>query len=274
MKKEVRIYSDGGGGQSNAVMVLQAAGKLPEPYDYFIFANVGNDSENPATLDYMEQYKKPFCEAHGIRFIEVQKTLRTGELDTLVGMIDRTERSVPIPARMSNGAPGNRSCTSTFKISVVDKWVKQNGYTHAVVGLGISLDECHRMRDEQWHDTYGTKKIGYMKKREHPLIDLRLRRDDCYRIIAEAGLPIPPKSACFFCPFKKYSEWIQMRRDQPALFAEAVRIETVCNEKRFAMGKDQVFFHQSCTPLADAVGLQLALPGFFDDASCGGYCHT
>jgi hypothetical protein len=45
-----RIFSFGGGVQSVSVMVLQSLGKVQ--YDEFVFANVGEDSENPGTLQY------------------------------------------------------------------------------------------------------------------------------------------------------------------------------------------------------------------------------
>ena len=40
----MRTFSFGAGVQSTAVLVLQALGRLPEPYDVFLFANVGDDS--------------------------------------------------------------------------------------------------------------------------------------------------------------------------------------------------------------------------------------
>ena len=98
--RPVRLFSYGGGVQSNAVLALQASGEVY--YDVFVFSNVGDDSENPDTLAYIEEYAKPFAERHGIPFFEVQKTRRDGRKDTLVDWIYRTERSVPIPARMSN----------------------------------------------------------------------------------------------------------------------------------------------------------------------------
>ena len=61
------IFSFGGGVQSTAVLVLQAQGKLN--YDEFVFANVGDDSENPETLEYVNRYSKPFAAAHGIRLV-------------------------------------------------------------------------------------------------------------------------------------------------------------------------------------------------------------
>lgn len=269
----IRVFSFGGGVQSTAVMVLQAQGKFWQPYDYFIFANVGADSENPGTLDYIERYTKPYAEKHGLKFIEVQK-LYKGKPGTLMSQINRPGRSVPIPARMSNGAPGNRSCTSDFKIHVVDRWIKQHRYTHATVGLGISLDEFSRMRGESWHDRNGTKKLGFWKRREHPLLDRRLNRNQCHTIITAAGLPTPPKSSCFFCPFHRPNEWIDMKRESPDLFNRAVEVETVINQKRGATKKDYVYLHSKCIPLTFAVGDQPLLPGLADEMeTCeSGYC--
>lgn len=269
-----RIFSFGGGVQSTAVMVLQAQHQIM-PYDAYIFANVGADSENPETLEYIEKYTKPFAAKHGIKFEEVQKVRRGGAKDTLVSFIDRTERSIPIPARMSNGAPGNRTCTTDFKILVVDKWVKQHAFTHAIVGLGISIDEFSRMRGEEWTDRQGKHKHGFWKRREHQLIDLRISRHKCVDIILKAGLPVPPKSSCFFCPFTRRAEWIEMKRNTPALFDEAVRIEHVINAKRGLLEKDRVYLHADVVPLENAVGNQMRL--FTDeemDACESGYCLT
>lgn len=58
-EKHVRIFSYGAGVQSFATLVLQTKGKLSTPYDVFIFANVGHDSENPATLEHYENVAKP-----------------------------------------------------------------------------------------------------------------------------------------------------------------------------------------------------------------------
>ena len=89
-----RIFSFGGGVQSVATLVLQAQGR-PNPYDAFVFANVGEDSENPATLAYLRQVVLPFAQEHSIRVVEVQKKRRNGELDTLWKMCFRAERKPP-----------------------------------------------------------------------------------------------------------------------------------------------------------------------------------
>lgn len=265
-----RIFSFGGGIQSMAVLVLAAQGKLR--YDAFVFANVADDSENPATLRYFEDVSKPYADKHGIPLITVQKTYK-GKPDTLLSSINRDNRQVPIPAYMSGGAPGRRTCTQEFKIAVVDKWVKQQRYKRCVIGIGISWDEFERAKDEQWHDRYGKKKIGFWKRREHPLLDLRLTRADCQKIILEAGLPLPPKSSCYFCPFHKMHEWIAMRRDEPELFMKSVEIQQQVNRIRLKIGKDTVYMTSRLIPLEN-IGVQ---PRLFDDepdACVEGVCMT
>jgi hypothetical protein len=124
----------------------------------------------------------------------------------------------------------------------------------------------------------------------YPLLDADppLRRVDCQRIIAAAGLPVPGKSACWFCPLKRPAAFGEMRRDRPELFARACALESLLNERRAALGKDPVWLTRFNRPLAEAVGrAQDTLPGLSlglgagpaidgdDDAGCdNGACFT
>jgi len=274
-----RIFSFGGGVQSTAVLVLQALGKIDIPYDYFIFANVGDDSENPDTIAYMENYTIPFAIDNGIEIISVQKT-SIGDTESLLAYMYRTERSIPIPVFLDGGSITGRSCTSDFKITVVDKWIKNNNYSHAIVGLGISTDEIRRMRDERWHDRFGKQKFGFWKKRHYPLIDLRLSRMDCHSIVKNVGLPKPPKSACWFCPYTKRNEWIEMKRNNPELFEKAIELENHLNSKiRDNTNISNVYLHSptrgSLQPLDIATSTQMSMFDELEDESCdSGYCFT
>lgn len=258
----LRVFSFGGGVQSVAALVLAAQGKVQ--YDAFLFANVGNDSENPDTIRYTEQISKPYAKRHGIDLIELERVKRDGTRITLYEHVMNGNRTIDIPVRMSNGAPGNRNCTGQFKIKVIAKWLREHGATveqPAITGLGISTDESQRAR--------ANSGIPYQVL-EYPLIELGLSRRDCMALITEAGLPTPPKSACFFCPYKKKVEWQEMRRTQPDLFDKAVAMEVRINEKRTEIGKDRVYLHPSLYPLEQVVGIQQPL---FEDESCdSGYC--
>lgn len=113
----------------------------------------------------------------------------------------------------------------------------------------------------------------------YPLLDHEppLRRHDCERIIARAGLPIPPKSACWFCPLKTGRRWAEMRRDRVELFDAACALEDLLNERRSTLGRDPVWLTRHNRPLAAAIPeAQQMLPGFdTDEIGCdNGACFT
>lgn len=124
----IRSISYGGGVQSTALLVLAAQGRID--FRTFLIANVGDDSEHPDTLAYVRHIAKPYADHHGVELTILDRRTRNGEVETLWGRLMREEsRSLPIPVRMSNGAPGNRSCTADFKIRVVGKELKRRGAT-------------------------------------------------------------------------------------------------------------------------------------------------
>jgi hypothetical protein len=269
----MRIISYGGGVQSTALCVLATQGKIGQ-IDAALFANVGDDSEHPATITYVREVMIPWAKERGLDVQELKRIKRTGEVETLWSKLMKPEsKSVPIPIRMSEtGTPGSRSCTADFKIGVIAKWLKARGASAdapAQVCIGFSLDEAHRASNKRTHPC---------ELPEHPLLDLHLTRTDCKNIIARAGLPVPPKSACFFCPFHRPAMWAKMRRDEPALFQKSVDLENTINERRRARGRDQVYLTRFGKPLEDAIHARQAdLPGLLDpdaDSCDDGYCWT
>jgi hypothetical protein len=286
-----KIFGFGGGVQSTAALCLAAMGKLD--YKDFVFCNVGHDSENPATLDYVHKYSIPFAATHGLNLYEIHKTRKDGTNVTLYQSIMREDtRSVGIPVRMAkSGAPGRRSCTADYKIRLTDQWAKKNrginnilererGYRrmykaiagwaeqhHATeehieqfnalaetlilatrplltVGIGISTDEWHRAK---------RVKCPEWKQIEYPLLDMGISRENCYQIIEDAGLPRPPWSSCWFCPFHSTERWREIKHDTPALFVKAGKMEDVINQRRKMLGKDNVYLHRSLKPLMQAI---------------------
>lgn len=238
------VFSFGGGVQSMAALVLAAQGKLP--YRYFVFADVGADSEHPATMVYLETVARPFAERHGLRLVVVQKLRKDGSFESILEKLHRTQTSIDIPVRMQNGAPGNRSCTADYKVKPVAKWMKAHGATVANPGrvaIGISTDEWIRVKPSQ---------IPFVVN-EHPLIDLDLSREDCLALIREAGVKDPPKSACWFCPFHTPAAWLEMRETEPELFARSVELEAMVNRRRRRLAKYAVFLTRFAKPLDEAI---------------------
>jgi hypothetical protein len=67
----------GGGVQSTGLLVLAALRRIDFPV--FLFANVGHDAEDPATLDYLERVAKPYA----VELVELHRTRRDGRTETL-----------------------------------------------------------------------------------------------------------------------------------------------------------------------------------------------
>jgi len=294
--------------QSMGLLALAAQGKID--YKTFIFCNVGEDSEHPDTLRYVHEIAMPYAEKHGIELIELRKHLKDGSVDTLYQRLTRPgSRSIGIPVRMAgSGAPANRTCTVDFKIKIVDKWMKERigkeaiaerkkgllklcGITEmskenmpialrhvdgflasheplAQVALGISLDEIQRMKANMDPESLAWKVNDY------PLIRLRMTRQDCINTIAAAGLPVPPRSACSFCPYHSLQKWQDMRQNEPELFQQAVDLEKTINERREEHGLDAVWFTNKLKPLELATS-ELKQESMFEDKEdvCeSGYC--
>lgn len=264
----LQVFSYGGGVQSTAALVLAAQRKLD--YPTFLFANVGDDSEHPATLAYVRDVAMPYAAQHGIALHELRYTRRDGRQPTLYAEVVGNNRSIDIPMYLGSGKPGHRNCTKTFKIKVIDRWIKAAGATAeqpADVGLGISIDEFQRMR------TPIDPRFPF-RRRVYPLIDLRLARDDCRRIIASAGLPVPPKSACWFCPFHVERDWRALQRDHPDLAARAIDLEEKVNLKRAKLHRDAMYLAWQLIPLEKLLQAEQSEMDFDGDACESGYCMT
>ncbi|WP_202865049.1 hypothetical protein [Serinicoccus sediminis] len=300
--------------QSTALGVLAARGRID--FDTLVMANVGDDSEDPRTLDYVRDVFTPYARDHGLTVHVLDRTKRDGTVETLWGRLMREgSRSLPIPVRMDNGAPGTRSCTSDFKIKVTGKWAKQQGAhggrscdEHAVpavcsrhqrgqakrpcrlhpadgcpdctpanlatVAIGISRDEIMRANNRR-HEPH--EQIVYPLVGIGEETGLSLSRQECMNLIRDEGLPVPPKSSCFFCPFHRPQAWVELRRERPDLFDRSVQLERTLNKRREELGKDPVWLTRFAMPLDEAIAEPDALLPMFDEQSgqCdSGWCWT
>lgn len=264
----IRAINYGGGVQSTAMLVLAANGEID--YQTALFCDVGADSENPATIEYVKRYAKPYAHAHGIELVELRRHRRDGTQETLMERIHRSERSIGIPIRIQAAGRFRRNCTKDFKINLIVAELRRRGATAeapATSAVGISMDEFHRMT---------TSRIPEQRL-DYPLIALRLDRQDCMNIIAREGLPVPPKSSCYFCPFHNQADWSRMAREQPELFAKSVELERLINERLERLGTGPGYLSSAGRPLDEAFTDDGQLALFDDDgATCdiGGYCFS
>lgn len=257
--KTYEVMSFGAGVQTTAMAVLACTGRLPKP-DFAVFADPQNESR--LTYDYLVPFKQWMMD-RGVRLVTssrgniIEDTLKANE-----GRID----NMPFFVAGVDGkaAPIMRQCTNAYKVMEVRRAIRKelgaNFGVNVILWLGISLDEAHRMKEST---------IGWIKNK-YPLIDLRLTRDDCERVIREAGLAVPPKSACIVCPYHSNDFWLDMKKSRPDEWAMACKFDEDMRTRFGSRMRGEVFLHRSLKPLSDAPIGEDA-PSLFGE-ECEGHC--
>ena len=237
----MEIISYGGGVQTAALLVLTAQGKIDNPATPAVFADTG--SELKATYDHILDVMFPYAIDNDIDF-KIVKTDK-GPLHEWVG-------EMMLPMYFADGGFYRRQCTNHWKIKPVRKWLRSKGIKKATVQIGISWEEIHRAKDAN---------VKWITHR-HPLIELKLTRQDCINILTNEDIPVPPKSSCFMCPYRRISEWHKLRAESPEEFDKAVKYERQQND---------MYLCYKGKPLDQIIGMQETL---FESDECGGYCWT
>lgn len=130
--------------------------------------------------------------------------------------------------------------------------------------LGISTDEIARVKPSRTHWVTNL----------FPLIDAGLSRDDCARVIVDAGLPVPKKSACVFCPYHNDEYWLDMKTNHADEFAKAVSFDKMIRDMKATGIEQPVFLHRSLQSLDEidfARRLGLPVINAFNN-ECEGMC--
>jgi len=231
----MKILSYGGGVQTAALLVLNNRGDIKPSAQYAVFADTGSELEMTYKhIEVMRNYSDiPLF------------TVRTNK-----GKLHEWQGETMLPMYFEDGGFNRRQCTNHWKIRPIRKWLREQGAKEANVQIGISIDEVHRVKDAN---------VKWVIHR-WPLIEHGLTRQDCINILSKEGLPIPPKSSCFMCPYRRISEWTKLRVEQPNEFEKAVEFER--NQKG-------MYLNYKAKPLAQIVGLQETM---FESEECGGYC--
>jgi hypothetical protein len=227
-------WSYGGGTQSIAIAVLVAQGKLPKP-EVAVIADTSREASE--TWEYTDRWVRPMLREVGVEIQVAPHSLSNFDL------YDGEDGGTPlIPAFTETGALST-FCSGKWKADVLSRHLRTLGYgpTHPVrTWIGISVDEISRMKPSRvkWQEYY------------HPLIwDVRMRREHCRALVESVGLPTPPKSSCWMCPFRRNSQWRHLRDNYPEDFERACQLDEEIRAKDEQGG---VWLHESRVPLREA----------------------
>lgn len=238
----IRVLSWGCGTQSTALGEMSAQGLLP-PLDAIVTADTG--WERQATYDARDFYAERW-RGMGLR-VEIVSNGNIRE--------QGCEEHIHVPFWTSTGGPLRRQCTRHFKVTPLKRRSRELAGYHATdpphppvdtveQWLGISLDEHARAKPSR---------VRFIRHR-WPLLEKRMTRGDCITFLEEQGLPVPPKSACICCPYRQASEWLAMREEAPAEFAEACAFDEGNRHnplaERAGSTADELYLWSACEPLA------------------------
>lgn len=181
----------------NSTALLHVLIDRSYPLDEVIFADTG--AEKSETYEYIAKWIEPYLQEKGIPYTEVRQIRRT--------LTERCISSHVIPDKRY------RWSTRDFKIRPIEKHIRPKAPVHMY--LGIAFDEIHRMKPSP--RKYITN--------SWPLIDLKITREECERIIRAKGWPVPVKSGCWFCPFQSQKDWAWLLKNHPYQYEMAIFLE-------------------------------------------------
>ena len=156
---------------------------------------------------------------------------------------------------------GGHSCALVFKRDVMVKYLKSWAPALAAIArgekivkaIGYDASKADRRRRAKADLTTERLRLRVIERADcgkdpladqweisnctfaYYLQDWGLERVDLAAIIIAAGLPLPVKSACFYCPASHPDEVVQLRIDHPDLYWRAVAMERQARDGRHGL---------------------------------------
>lgn len=196
-----------GGGVNSSAMLVEFAERGIIP-DLSLFADTG--AEKRETYEHI-QLLSDWCVAHGLPpIITVSYRGPYGDI----------EADCLAKGTLPSIVFGYKKCSLKWKRDPQDKHIGQwqpaidawAAGKKVIKAIGYDADESHRGQVKE------DEKFRYW----HPLQEWDFGRNECIRSIERAGLKVPTKSACFFCPSMHPEEIMALPTD---LAERAIEIE-------------------------------------------------
>jgi len=168
--------------------------------DAILFADVG--AEKPSTYAFLP-LMQAWLKKVGFPQVTVVKNPITHGQNGTYGTI---EENVMVNGTLPSLAFGGRACSEKWKHTPQNKWTDKWAPAQKAWAAGLKVRKCIGYdagpADARRPDIASDAKYTY----EYPLREWGWDREECKRQIAAAGLPVPDKSACWFCPSTKPCE--------------------------------------------------------------------
>lgn len=212
-----RILSYGAGVDSFGLLIeALARGERPDVVAFVDVADLAHEDpgEWPETYDHIDTVVRPLLARERIPF-EVIDSARYPVRDarSLFAWLD-ARKQIPV-------AGPNRICTAIAKVERFEAWARDTFAGEPLeVWIGFEAGEEARAAKDP-----NAGKPSALRTNRFPLMEWRLCRCRCIALIEAAGYPVPPKSACVFCPYATRGDFQKLAVQRPETFAEVVELE-------------------------------------------------
>lgn len=241
-----RIVNFGGGVDSTAILVglarLYRAGDDDAKPDLILFADTGD--EMPETYDNVNRMSQ-WCE--DVFGIPITICSRPNNIPGRVGYKSLSENCITNETLPSE-AFGRGACSSKWKHEPMDAflrgrkrplrmgWLEANGFNQKPLRMiGYDVTEAGNPKSKRGKNAAISE--DEMNRYSYPLVDWGWTRQLCKEAIANEGLQVPVKSACFMCPNQTEAELLDMAQNAPELFLRALAIEEIAKRGRNGLTK-------------------------------------
>lgn len=208
-----------GMGVDSVAMIIEIVDRK-ERLDAVLFADTG--SENPKTIDYVPVFSE-WLRHRGIPFHVVKYEPRNFKHWPPYRSL---EENCLTNGTLPSIAFGFGSCSLKWKVAPQNKWTEAwmpartcwaaGGRVTKLIGYDCSPQDLKRYAEREGHPE--DPKYVY----RYPLREWGWVRENCIDRIERAGLPVPVKSACFFCTAMK--PW-ELDALEPRLLRRIVMME-------------------------------------------------
>lgn len=204
----------------NSIAGIMEASDQGVIFDEILFANTGRGKklgERIVTYEYLHKYFNPWLAANGQPKVTFLHTVdKDGEI---LSLYEDCYNNKTLPAIVF----GFKTCSQKFKGQTQLKFLNNNEKSKQTWANGgkvikwifYDADEPGRAKD------YSDDKFEV----RYFLIEQNWGRYECEEKIKDAGLPLPPKSSCKFCPSMKPYQIIDLYKTEISGFYEAIELE-------------------------------------------------
>ena len=241
------VLSLGAGVQSSTLALMASHGEVGPMPDFAVFADT--QAEPLEVYDWLNWLETKL--AFPLYRVTAGSLAESALRPRISKTGDRyTKNAIPAYTSNPDGTKGmvGRQCTYDFKIVPLDREVKKRaeikrGQKEITVTqwVGISFDEIQRMKPMR----------NSWQQARWPLVERQIRRQDCLTWMAAHNYPLPPRSACTFCPYHSDGEWRRMKIELPEAFRSAVEFEAKLQAAKAKSDNFKAipYLHRSLRPL-------------------------